>query len=115
MACDFFADPLPPGAGAYLLAHIIHNWDDEQALAILRAVRAAIPDDGRLLLVEAVLPDDDSPHFVKDLDVRLLTILPGGECTESEYRELLAEAGFRSESVTALADGESAVVAIPIP
>ncbi len=53
VACDFFTDPLPPNASCYLLAHVIHNWNDEQALAILRAVRAAIPDDGRLLLAEA--------------------------------------------------------------
>lgn len=113
VACDFFADPLPPGAGAYLLAHVIHNWDDEQALAILRAVRAAIPDHGRLLLVEAPLPDDDSPHPAKDNDIRLLTILPGGERTESQYAELLTEAGFRTESVTGLTGGESVIVAAP--
>ena len=95
VACDFFTDPLPPGAGCYLLAHVIHNWNDEQALAILRAVRAAIPDDGRLLLVETIIPDDDSPHLAKDLDIRLLTILPGGGRTEPEYARLLAGAGFR--------------------
>jgi hypothetical protein len=75
VACDFFTDPLPSGADGYLLAHIIHNWNDEQALAILRSVRAAIPDDDRLLLVEAIIPDDDSPHLAKDLDIRLITIL----------------------------------------
>ena len=113
VACDFFTDPLPPGAGGYLLAHIIHNWNDEQALAILRAVRAAIPDDGRLLLVEAIIPDDDSPHLAKDLDIRLITILPGGGRTESEYARLLAEAGFRPEPAVALARIESVIVAIP--
>jgi hypothetical protein len=63
LACDFFTDPLPPGAGCYLLAHIIHNWNDQQAVAILRAVRAAVPGNGRLLLVEAIIPDDDTPHL----------------------------------------------------
>ena len=113
VACDFFTDPLPPGAGGYLLAHVIHNWDDEQALAILRAVRAAIPDDGRLLLVEAIIPDDDSPHLAKDLDIRLITILPGGGRTEPEYARLLAEAGFRPEPAVALARIESVMAAIP--
>jgi hypothetical protein len=113
VACDFFTDPLPSGAGGYLLAHIIHNWDDEQALAILRAVRAAIPDDGWLLLVEAIIPDDDSPHLAKDLDIRLITILPGGGRTEPEYARLLAEAGFRPEPAVALARIESVMVAIP--
>lgn len=113
VACDFFTGPLPSGAGAYLLAHIIHDWDDERALAILRVVRTAIPDDGRLLVVEAVLPGDDSPHFAKDLDIQLLCTHAGGERTEPEYTELLAEAGFRTESVTALAAGHSVVVAVP--
>lgn len=113
VACDFFADPLPSGARAYLLAHVIHNWNDEQSLAILRAVRAAIPEEGRLLLVEAVLPDDDSAHFAKDLDIHLLTILPGGERTRSEYAQLLAAAGFRLESVIELFGGQSAVVGVP--
>ena len=113
VACDFFTDPLPSGAGGYLLAHVIHNWNDEQALAILRAVRVAIPDDGQLLLVEAVIPDDDSPHLAKDLDVRLITILPGGGRTESEYARLLTEAGFRPGPAAGLARIESVIVAIP--
>ena len=113
VACDFFTDPLPPGAGCYLLAHVIHNWNDEQALAILRAVRAAIPDDGQLLLVEAIIPDDDSPHIAKDLDIRVITMLPGGERTESEYARLLAAAGFRPEPAAGLARIESVMVATP--
>lgn len=113
VACDFFADPIPSGAGAYLLAHIIHDWEGDQAVALLRAVRAAIPDDGQLLIVEAVLPDDDSPHFAKDLDIQLLCTHAGGERTESEYAGLLAEAGFRTESVTGLAAGHSVRVAVP--
>jgi O-methyltransferase domain len=113
VACDFFTDPLPSGAGGYLLAHIIHDWNDERALAILRAVRAAIPEDGRLLLVEAIIPDDDSPHLAKDLDIRLITILPGGGRTEPEYAGLLAEAGFRPEPAVSLARIESVIAAIP--
>ena len=113
VACDFFSDPLPSGAGGYLLAHVIHNWDDERALAILRAVRAAIPDDGRLLLVEAIIPDDDSPHLAKDLDIRIMTILPGGERTESEYARLLTEAGFRPQPAAGLGPIESVIAGVP--
>lgn len=112
VACDFFVEPLPSGADAYLLAHVIHNWNDEQALTILRAVRAAIPDHGRLLLVEVVLPDDDGPDFAKDLDIHLLTIAGGGERTESEYSELIAEAGFCKQAVIGLS-GQCAMAAIP--
>ena len=63
--------------------------------------------------MEAIIPDDDSPHLAKDLDIRLITILPGGGRTEPEYARLLAEAGFRPEPAVALARIESVMVAIP--
>lgn len=109
---DFFT-AVPPGADAYLLAQVIHNWDDAAALRILRAVRAAIPGRGRLLVAEAVLPDDDTPHPGKDLDVRLLTIHPGRERSQGEYAVLFAEAGFRPGFVRGLAAGSSVLTATP--
>jgi hypothetical protein len=114
VACDFFSDPLPAGAGGYLLAHIIHNFADEQAIAVLRAVRAAVRADGALVLVELVLPGDDAPHWAKDLDIRMMSFQPGGERTESEYASLLAKAGFKLTSVTHLHQGQSAIVGIPV-
>jgi O-methyltransferase domain len=113
LSLDFFTDPLPSGAGGYLLAHVIHNWDDERALAILRAARAAIPRDGRLLLVESIIPDDDAPHLAKDLEIRVLTITSGGERTESEYARLLTEAGFRPEPTVPLGPIESLMMGVP--
>lgn len=113
VAGDFFTDPVPAGAGGYLLAHVIHNWNDEQALAILRAVRAAIAADGRLLLVEAIIPDDDLPHVEKDLDIRMITIVPGGGRTEAEYARLLGRAGFRPEPAVSLARTQSVIAATP--
>jgi hypothetical protein len=114
VACYFFTDPVPAGAGGYLLAHIIHNFNDEQAVAILRAVRAAVPADGRLLLVETVLPDDDAPHWAKDLSIRMMSFQPGGERTESEYAALFAEAGFRLQAVTSLLQDQNAIIGIPV-
>jgi hypothetical protein len=107
---DFFT-AVPSGADIYLLAHVIHNWGDEDAANILRAVRAAMPEHGRLLIIETPLPDDDRPHFMKDLDIRILTIERGGrERTLTEYAELLDGTGFRLERVTGLA-GQSLIVA----
>ena len=113
VACDFYADPWPAGADCYLLAHVIHNWNDEQALVILRAARAAVPDSGKLLLVETMIPEDDAPHLSKDLDIRLITISPGGGRTEAEYAQLLAEAGFRPDPAIPLARIESVITATP--
>lgn len=113
VAGDFFT-AVPSGGDAYLLGHVIHNWDDERALRILRVIRAVIPAHGRLLIVDQPLPDDDRPHFGKDLDIRLLTLHPGGqERSQSQYSALLAEAGFRSASVAELIRGECLLTAVP--
>jgi hypothetical protein len=112
VAGDFFAS-VPAGADAYLLAHVIHNWDDAQAAGILRTVRAAMPGNGRILIIEAPLPDDDRPYFVKDLDIRLLTMHGGKERSQSEYVALLAGAGLRPGPVTELAFGSCLITASP--
>ncbi|WP_327044468.1 methyltransferase [Microbispora sp. NBC_01189] len=92
---DFFAS-VPAGHDAYLLGSVIHNWDDEDAIRILRVVRDAMSDDGRVLLVELVLPDDDSAHFGKDLDMRMLGLFgQGRERSRSEHDALLRAAGLR--------------------
>jgi hypothetical protein len=92
--CDFFSS-VPKGGDAYILKFIIHDWDDEHALAILRTVRKAMPDDGRLLLVENVIPPGNSPHPGKLGDLQMLLALGGRERTEAEYGALFGKAGFR--------------------
>ncbi|MGO4408073.1 methyltransferase [Bosea sp. RAF48] len=93
-AGDFF-EKVPSGGDAYVLSHVIHDWSEEHCLTILGHVRKAMQPDGRLLLVEMVLPAGDTPHPGKVLDMVML-VLPGGqERTEEEYRQLLAKAGFR--------------------
>jgi ubiquinone/menaquinone biosynthesis C-methylase UbiE len=90
---DFF-EGVPAGADAYLLKHIIHDWEDERALAILRNCHRAMRDDGRLLVVEMVIAPDNQPHFGKLVDLEMLLFTGGCERTEAEYRELFAKAGF---------------------
>jgi hypothetical protein len=110
---DFFK--AVPVGDAYLLAHIVHNWNDEQVTSILRTIRASIPADGRLLIVEAPVPVDDAPHFAKDLDIRLLTMHEGRERTVPEYEGILAAAGFRLTSIDDLYRGETLITALPVP
>ena len=57
-----FFDAVPEGADAYVMKSIVHDWDDKDALRILRNIRAAIESDGTLLLVEFVLPERPSAH-----------------------------------------------------
>jgi ubiquinone/menaquinone biosynthesis C-methylase UbiE len=90
---DFF-ESVPAGADAYLMKHIIHDWDDARALSILRNCHRAMPEDGKLLLVEMVVPTGNEPHLAKIQDLEMM-LSPGGlERTRDEYRELFAAAGF---------------------
>jgi hypothetical protein len=93
VAGDFFASV--PRADAYVLKHIIHDWDDERAAAILRNINAAMGPDGRVLIVETVVPEGDEPHYSKLLDLEMLTSPGGAERTAEEYAALLASAGLR--------------------
>jgi ubiquinone/menaquinone biosynthesis C-methylase UbiE len=91
---DFF-QPVIPAADAYLMRHIIHDWDDDKSIRILQNVRRAIAKDGRVLVVESVIPTGNDPSFGKLLDLAML-VLPGGqERTQEEYRKLYASAGLR--------------------
>ncbi|TSE01115.1 hydroxyneurosporene methyltransferase [Skermania sp. ID1734] len=89
-----FFERVPSGGDAYLLKHIIHDWPHDEALAILRTVRAAMPTGATLLLIEFVLPEGDEPHFGKLVDLEMLLSLGGRERTAQEFRDFLAEAGF---------------------
>lgn len=98
---DFFVS-VPPGADAYLLSRVVHDWDDADALAILRSCRRAMSDGATLLLVEALQPERaaDDPVAVR-MDLHMLTLLHGRERTRAEYATLLDAAGFRLTDVHA--------------
>jgi hypothetical protein len=113
LAGDFFRE-IPSGHDAYILSHVLHDWTNKQALAILRNCREAIGARGRLLIVEAVLPAGDAPHPGKMMDLLMLTITGGQERTESEYSKLLARADFRITTVIPLSSDQSIVEAKPI-
>ncbi|MCC9605855.1 acetylserotonin O-methyltransferase [Blastopirellula sp. JC732] len=95
---DFFAE-VPSGADAYMMRHIIHDWDDEKSALILKNCRAAMKPGQKLLLVEYVIPAGNDPFFGKLLDLTMMLIPGGKERTESEYRDLLASCGFRLDGV----------------
>ncbi|MFI6602041.1 methyltransferase [Nonomuraea sp. NPDC050536] len=108
---DFFAS-VPSGGDAYLLASVLHNWDDTDSVRILRNVRDAMNPGGRVLLLEAVLPDDDAPHLGKDVDMRMLAIFDGGlERSREEYATLLRQADLELVQVVDLATGSSLIEA----
>jgi hypothetical protein len=93
VAGDFFKSV--PRADAYILKHIIHDWDDERAAAILRNINTAMTPEGRVLIVETIIPAGNEPHYSKILDLEMLTSPGGIERTEEEYAALLADAGLK--------------------
>lgn len=97
VAGNFFTEV--PKADLYLLSWILHDWNDEQALKILRTISAAAPAGSRLIVVEQVVPEGDEPHPAKHMDLVMVSLLGGRERTEPEYRTLLSEAGFDVERV----------------
>jgi hypothetical protein len=109
---DFF-ERVPAGGDAYLLSHIIHDWNEEQCLAILGHCRNVIQPDGRLLIIEAVLPTGDTPHQGKVQDMVMLVVPGGQERTEAEYASLLSKAGFRLARVVPTESVVSVVEALP--
>jgi hypothetical protein len=94
---DFFNE-LPKGDG-YMLAHILHDWADDEAEQILRNVAAAGGPGARLLLVEFVLPPGDEPHMAKMIDLTMLGMLTGRERSEADWHALLDRAGFDSVAI----------------
>lgn len=110
VAGDFFA-AVPSGYDAYLLAHVLHDWDDAQCLSILRRCRKAMHRDARLLIIETVLPEGDAPHPGKLLDLVMLTVTGGRERTEPEFVDLLAAAELRLARIVPTAAGQCIVEA----
>jgi len=95
-----FFETVPSGADAYLFRHIIHDWTDEQCVQILGHCRKVIPKDGKLLLVECVVPAGNDPSISKDFDMTMMTFPGGIERTEAEFRALYEASGFKLTSVT---------------
>ena len=108
---DFFM-PLPSGADTVLLSAVIHDWADAQAAAILRRVVEAMPPNGRVLIIENVIPEGDEAHPGKLIDLEMLLMTGGRERTGTEFSVLLDAAGLRIERVLPTAVSVSIIEAV---
>jgi hypothetical protein len=90
-----FFDTAPSDADLYVLRRVIHDFDDEQAEAILTNIRRHMKMDSTLLLLESVVPPGNTPHFAKTLDLDMMIFVGGRERTERQFGALLDRAGFR--------------------
>ncbi|MGH9650234.1 MAG: methyltransferase, partial [Terriglobales bacterium] len=90
---DFFRDV--PGGDAHIMSHVLHDWEDDQVLAILSACYRSGTPGTRLLVVEMVIPAGNEPSFAKLVDMEMLVMVGGRERTAAEYEALFASAGYR--------------------
>lgn len=93
-AGDFFS-AVPAGGDAYLLKYVLHDWPDDDCVAILRNVTRAMREGAKVLVIEAVIPPGNDPHPGKFMDINMLVITGGRERTADEYRDLLERSGLR--------------------
>lgn len=93
VSCDFFKK-IPPGSDAYLLSHVLHDWDDEACLLILENCRKAMAGESRLLVAENIVPPGNAFSLAKLMDLEVLVMGGGKERTAEEFRMIFQTAGF---------------------
>lgn len=114
-----FFESVPAGADAYILKSVIHDWDDEQSLAIFKNCRAALNSGARLLIIEPTVPErvGSSSHdgVIVGSDLNMLVMTGGRERTEAEFRALLEASGLRiARIVMAPPTAFSVIEALPV-
>ena len=115
LAAGNFFESVPEGGDAYILKYIIHDWDDERAIAILKQCHKVMPDNGKLLVAEQVIPPGNEPFMGKLLDLNMLVMTPGGrERTEAEYRALFEKAGFKLTRIVSTQEDVSIIEGIRV-
>jgi hypothetical protein len=102
---DFF-ESVPAGADAYVIKHVLHNWDDERAAALLRRCAEAAGARGRVLAIDAIVLPGNRPDFARLIDLEMLAVTEGGkERSKPELRRLFSAAGLRLTSTRRLSEG----------
>ena len=113
MIAGDFLEAVPSGGGTYILSWIIHDWDDDRAVTILKNCRRAMADGARLLILEQVVPPGNEPSLSKLYDLHMLVLYRGRERREDEYRALLAAANLQLARVIPTRVPRSVIEALP--
>jgi hypothetical protein len=113
VAGDFFQS-VPAGADGYMMKFILHDWDDERSLTILRNIRRACAPKAKLIVVDTVIPEGNGADFSKLMDVNMLVMTGGIERTAEEFKELFAKANFKLTRVVPTESPLSVIEGIPV-
>ena len=106
-------ESVPPGADAYIMKRILHDWPDEMCGKILSACRAGVHDGGRLIVVDAVVPSDKAFSPAKIMDLTMMLFIGGKERTEEEFAKLFADSGWKLNRVVPTASQLSVIEGVP--
>jgi hypothetical protein len=109
-----YLDKLPTGGDAYVFKHIIHDFSEADAVTALRNAREAIAPDGKLLVIEYVIPENNEKHLGNTIDLWLMLMLGAQERTLAEYTELFAKAGFKLTRAVPTSAPISVIEGIPV-
>lgn len=111
---DFFVS-IPSGGDTYIMSHIIHDWGDEDCIKMLKNIRQVILDNGRLLVVDMVVPPGNTSHLSKWMDIDMMIMYhEGRERTEAEFRNLFKAAGFQLTTIVPTNTAVSVIEGIPV-
>ncbi len=108
-----FLDFLPPGADTYLMSSVIHDWDDERAIMILKNCRRSMRRNSRIVVLEFVVPTGEQSSFSKVLDLNMLVMNGGCERTAKEFRALFVAAGLKMTRIIPTLSPLSVLEAVP--
>lgn len=108
---DYLAS-VPANGDAYVFSHVVHQMNDADAVTVLRNVREVMDPEGRVILLDPVIPEGDTPHSGKFMDITMMALTRGRERTEAEIVDVLKKAGLRHTNTIALSAPSSVVVAL---
>lgn len=108
-----FFESAPAGADAYVMKHILHDWADRESLVILKHIRNVIPENGKLIVFEQVVPEGNEPHLSKFADLIMMVMTGGRERTETEWRTLFAAGGFKLTRIIPTLSPVSIIEGVP--
>lgn len=105
-----FFESVPPGADAYIMRWIMHDWQDPQAITILKNIRKAAAPESSVVLIEEIIPDTAELTWGKWIDLHMMTVTGGRERTIAEYADLFAKSGFELEKVVSMPIGGCSLI-----
>jgi O-methyltransferase domain len=112
VAGDFF-ESVPEGADAYLLCGVVHDRNDDCALTVLRRCRSAMASEGKILIVDMIVPETISASFSTLLDLNMMVMTGGRERTKAEFSNLLNAADYRLTRIIPTMATQSVIEAVP--